>query len=90
MPGKHLNHGRTWSSSELQALRRLAAQNMPTGMLVERMQRSEEAIRAKARAAGISLKASNRPLKASPERQRVSSKREEEPPLSPGVDGLNK
>jgi hypothetical protein len=55
------NPGREWTDDDVQQLRDLAASNTPTGVITVKLGRSEDAIRAKAKAEGISLAPANRP-----------------------------
>ena len=55
------NNGEEWSDAEVQQLRELADGNTPTGVMSIKVGRSEDAIRSKAQAEGISLAPANRP-----------------------------
>ena len=52
--------GEDWTAEELATLRELADGNTPTGVMSVKLRRSEDAIRAKAQAEGISLAPANR------------------------------
>ena len=54
------NTGTRWSGDEVRQLRELAAGNTPTGVIGLKLGRSEDSVRSKARAEGISLKPANR------------------------------
>jgi hypothetical protein len=58
-----------WSSEEVKALRRLAKNNTPTGVISLKMGRTETAVRGKAQREGISL----RPLNRSPYNRRAKA-----------------
>jgi hypothetical protein len=49
------NSGKSWSSADEAALRKLANQNTPTRVIGLKLGRTEDAIRAKASANGVSL-----------------------------------
>ncbi|MEU4392060.1 hypothetical protein [Kribbella sp. NPDC023855] len=53
--------GREWTDDDVQQLRELAAGNTPVGVMSVRLRRSEEAVRSKAEAEGISLPPAKRP-----------------------------
>jgi hypothetical protein len=55
------NNRREWTSEQLEQLRELAGGNTPVGVMSVKLRRSEDAIRSKARAEGISLAPANRP-----------------------------
>jgi hypothetical protein len=55
------NSGEEWSEAEVQQLRELADGNTPTGVMSIKLGRSEDAIRSKAQAEGVSLAPANRP-----------------------------
>ncbi|MEU0093900.1 hypothetical protein [Kribbella sp. NPDC006257] len=52
--------GDAWTDEEVQQLRELAGGNTPVGVMSIRLNRTEDAIRSKARAEGISLSPPNR------------------------------
>ena len=54
------NSGQDWTEDEVQQLRDLAEGNTPVGVMSVRLGRSEDAIRSKAQAEGISLSPPNR------------------------------
>jgi hypothetical protein len=53
--------GHEWTDEELRELRELAQGNTPVGVMSVRLGRTEDAIRAKAQAEGITLAPPNRP-----------------------------
>jgi len=53
------NHGKEWSPSDVKQLKDLAAHNTPTGLIAYKTGRTEDAVRAKASDAGVSLKPTN-------------------------------
>lgn len=53
------NSGKSWSSSESEQLRSLAAGNTPTRLIALKLGRSEGAVQSKATDLGISLKPTN-------------------------------
>ncbi|MEX1046858.1 MAG: hypothetical protein WD757_01285 [Actinomycetota bacterium] len=53
--------GRRWTLSEEQRLQREASGNTPTRVIGVHLKRSEDAVRSKASALGISLKPTNQP-----------------------------
>jgi hypothetical protein len=55
------NSGEEWTDDDVQQLRQLADGNTPTGVISLRLGRSEDAVRSKAKAEGISLAPANRP-----------------------------
>lgn len=55
------NSGQEWSDEQLAELRELAGGNTPVGVMSVKLGRSEDAIRAKAKAEGITLAPPNRP-----------------------------
>ncbi|MEU4607453.1 hypothetical protein AB0F43_31090 [Kribbella sp. NPDC023972] len=57
--GRH--NGEDWTAEDVARLRELADGNTPTGVMSIKLGRSEDAIRAKAQAEGISLAPANRP-----------------------------
>lgn len=57
MPAK--KNGTRWSSSEVQQLRKEAEGNTPTRVLAIHLQRTPEAVAAKASREGVSLKPTN-------------------------------
>jgi hypothetical protein len=54
------NSGQEWTDEQVQQLRELAKGNTPVGMMSVRLGRTEDAIRSKAQAEGISLSPPNR------------------------------
>ena len=54
------NDGDPWSDEEVAQLRELAQGNTPAGVMSVRLGRTEDAIRSKAQAEGISLSPPNR------------------------------
>jgi hypothetical protein len=54
------NLGQSWSAADVRALRQLARQNTPTGVISLKLGRTPVAIRGKAQREGISLKPANR------------------------------
>lgn len=59
MPKKPSNHGKAWSGSENQTLKKLAAQNTPTRVIGLKMGRTPGAVQSQASAKGVSLKPTN-------------------------------
>ena len=59
MPRKPAHHRREWRPSELRQLQHLAQQNTPTRVIGLKLQRTPQAIQAKASAERISLKPTN-------------------------------
>ncbi|WP_350275066.1 hypothetical protein [Kribbella sp. HUAS MG21] len=55
------NDGQQWTSEQVAELRELAGGNTPVGVMSVKLGRSEEAVRAKAKAEGLSLAPPNRP-----------------------------
>ena len=53
------NHGKSWSSSDVQQLRKLAAGNTPTRIAALKLGRTEDSVYSKASDEGISLKPTN-------------------------------
>lgn len=53
------NHGTAWSSADDARLRDLAARDTPTGLIANRLGRTEQAIYSRASELGISLKPTN-------------------------------
>lgn len=53
--------GREWTDGDVQQLRELAAGNTPVGVMIVRLRRSEDDVRSKAEAEGISLPPPRRP-----------------------------
>lgn len=51
--------GKPWTPAEVARLRKLAAANTPTGLIAMGLGRTEDAVRNKAAAEGISLKPTN-------------------------------
>jgi hypothetical protein len=54
------NTGKEWTQEDVQQLRELAESNTPVGVMTMRLERSEDAVRSKAQAEGISLQPPNR------------------------------
>ena len=54
------NTRKRWTSDDVRQLRELAAGNTPTGVIGLKLGRSEDSVRSKAQAEGISLKPTNR------------------------------
>lgn len=59
MPKKPSNHGKAWSGSDNQTLKKLAAQNTPTRVIGLKMGRTPAAVQSQASAKGVSLKPTN-------------------------------
>lgn len=53
------NHGKQWSPQDVTQLKQLVKGNTPTGLIAYKMGRTEDAVRAKASDASISLKPTN-------------------------------
>lgn len=53
------NHGKQWTSADVQKLEKLADQNTPTRVIGLKMGRTEDAVRQKASTEDISLKPTN-------------------------------
>ena len=53
------NHGKQWSHADVSQLKQLAKQNTPTRVIGLKMGRTEDAVRAKASEADVSLKPTN-------------------------------
>lgn len=56
---KPRNSGRDWSSTDVSALRRLAAGNTPTRVAALKLERTPSAVASKASELGVSLKPTN-------------------------------
>lgn len=54
------NNGQEWTSEQVEELRELAGGNTPVGVMSVKLGRSEDAIRSKADAEGITLAPPNR------------------------------
>jgi hypothetical protein len=54
------NNGQEWTTDQVEQLRELAGGNAPVGVMSVKLGRSEDAIRSKAKAEGISLAPPNR------------------------------
>lgn len=52
-------NGKRWTGTDLQQLKGLAAGNTPTGLIAHKLQRTPDAIQAKAAEIGLSLKPVN-------------------------------
>ena len=61
MAKKPDNIGKRWSDVEVKQLQKLADQNTPTRVMGLKLDRTEDAVRSKAAAEGISLKPTNQP-----------------------------
>jgi hypothetical protein len=59
MAKKPANHGKSWSSSDVQKLRDLADGNTPTRIMALKLKRTEDAVYSKASDEGVSLKPTN-------------------------------
>lgn len=59
MPKYTRNSGKEWSRGDVKQLQSLAKENTPTRVIGLKLGRSEDAVRAKASAEGISLKPTN-------------------------------
>lgn len=59
MSKKPLNHGKEWTPAQERQLRQEAAGNTPTRVLGLHLDRTPEAVRAKASELGVSLKPTN-------------------------------
>lgn len=59
MAKRPINHGKHWSDAEVKKLEKLAKGNTPTGLIAYELQRTDDAIRAKASQEEISLKPTN-------------------------------
>jgi hypothetical protein len=59
MPNEPKNHGKPWTSQEIQKLRELAKGNTPTRVIGLKLGRTEGGIYVKANAEDISLKPTN-------------------------------
>lgn len=59
MAKKPVNHGKSWSSSDVQKLRDLADGNTPTRIMALKLKRTEDAVYSKASDEGVSLKPTN-------------------------------
>jgi hypothetical protein len=55
------NNGQEWTTEQVAELRELAGGNTPVGVMSVKLGRSEDAIRAKAKAEGLKLAPPNRP-----------------------------
>lgn len=53
------NHGKEWTSNDLQTLRQLVKQNTPTRIIGLKLGRTDDAVRSKSSDLGISLKPTN-------------------------------
>jgi hypothetical protein len=53
------NHGKDWTSSDVQQLKQLAKGNTPTRVAALKLQRTPAAVQQKASSEGISLKPTN-------------------------------
>jgi hypothetical protein len=53
------NHGKQWSQQDVTQLKQLAKGNTPTGLIANKMGRTEDAVRAKASDERVSLKPTN-------------------------------
>ena len=59
MAKKPENAGKPWTDQEVRELKQLAKQNTPTRVIGLKLERTEDAVRAKASGEGISLKPTN-------------------------------
>jgi hypothetical protein len=59
MSGISKNHGKRWTDNDLQELKKLAKGNTPTGLIANKIGRSESSVRAKAQEMSVSLKPTN-------------------------------
>jgi hypothetical protein len=59
MAKSNRNTGKPWSQNDAQQLRQLAAANTPTRVIGLKLGRTEDAVRSKASAEGVSLKPTN-------------------------------
>jgi hypothetical protein len=59
MAKKPSNHGKTWTSQDVNKLEKLAKENTPTRVIGLKMGRTEDSIQSKASNEGISLKPTN-------------------------------
>jgi len=55
------NHNKSWTPPQEKQLKQLAKGNTPTPLIAYKMQRTEDAVRAKAHELDISLKPTNKP-----------------------------
>lgn len=53
------NHGKHWTPSEIEELKKLSKGNTPTGLIAHELGRTEDSVRTKAREENISLKPTN-------------------------------
>jgi hypothetical protein len=53
------NHGKPWAPQDLQTLKKLADENTPTRVLGLKLERTPDAVQAKAAELGLSLKPTN-------------------------------
>lgn len=53
------NSGKTWTDTDIKALKQLAAENTPTRVMGFKLGRTEDAVRAKASEIDLSLKPTN-------------------------------
>lgn len=53
------NHGKQWTQKDIQTLQNLAQHNTPTRVIAVKLDRTEDAVRAKAKEENISLKPTN-------------------------------
>ena len=59
MAKKPSHHGEQWTQAQVRQLERLANQNTPTRVIALKLERTEDAVRAKASEESISLKPTN-------------------------------
>jgi hypothetical protein len=57
---KPKNHGKVWTSEEIEKLKKMAKENTPTGVITIYIERTEDAIYKKANELNISLKPTNK------------------------------
>jgi hypothetical protein len=81
------NSGQGWTSEQVEQLRDLAVGNTPVGVMSMRLGRSEDAIRSKARAEGISLSPPNRSPYGDMSRDRADSGEQLGGPAHAAPDG---
>ena len=60
LPKSLRNTGKSWTNEEVRELKMLAKENTPTRVIGMKLGRSESAVRAKSRDAGVSLMPPNR------------------------------
>lgn len=55
------NHRKQWTDDDVRQLEKLAKGNTPTGLIADKLGRTEESVRKQAQAQDISLKPTNKP-----------------------------